>query len=116
MSTYNRLKNVFLRRYFTGQFSAKPCVHVDLIQNVDPASDVCAQCVALGETWPALRMCLICGHVGCCEDAKYQHAHNHYRETGHPLIKPYKERRADWIWCYEDDAFFEQTTLDRYRT
>jgi uncharacterized UBP type Zn finger protein len=49
-------------------------------------------------------MCLICGHVGCCEDAKYQHALNHYRDTGHQLVKPYRERGMNWIWCYEDET------------
>jgi len=99
--------NAGLRRLFTGTFAKKECSHLDLINDVDPASDVCDQCVELGERWPALRMCLICGHVGCCQDAKYQHALRHYDETGHPLIKPHLEASMDWIWCYEDEALLD---------
>jgi uncharacterized UBP type Zn finger protein len=107
MISYHRLINTFLRRYFTGRFAATPCTHLDLINDVEPSSRVCDQCVELGESWPALRMCLICGHVGCCEDAKHQHALNHYRDTGHPLVKPYRERGMNWIWCYEDEALLD---------
>jgi uncharacterized UBP type Zn finger protein len=52
-------------------------------------------------------MCLVCGHVGCCDKAKNQHALQHFQQTGHPLIKPYKERGMDWIWCYEDRALLQ---------
>ena len=107
MISFHRIANVFLRRLFTGQFARKPCTHLDLMDDVEPSSEVCDQCVELGETWPALRMCLICGHVGCCEDAKYQHALRHYQDTGHPLVKPYLERGQDWIWCYEDQALLD---------
>jgi len=52
-------------------------------------------------------MCLVCGHVGCCDQAKNQHALKHYRETGHPLTKPYKEPAMNWIWCYADQALLQ---------
>ena len=107
MISFQRLVNAGLRRLFTGRFGQTECSHLDLINDVEPWSDVCDQCVELGETWPALRMCLICGHVGCCEDAKYQHAKNHYEETGHELIRPLNERGMDWIWCYEDKALLD---------
>lgn len=107
MVSFQRLVNAGLRRLFTGTFAKIECRHLDLINDVEPSSDVCDQCVELGETWPALRMCLICGHVGCCQDAKYQHALRHYEETGHQLIKPHLERAMDWIWCYEDRALLD---------
>jgi len=107
MSVYQRVVNTVMRRWFTGQFSTKECSHLDLISDVEPSSDVCDQCVELGETWPALRMCLICGQVGCCEDAKYQHALRHFEETGHQLIRPHNELGMDWIWCYEDKALLD---------
>lgn len=78
-----------------------------MIKDVEPKSDVCDQCVELGETWPALRKCLTCGHVGCCEQAKYQHALRHFQKTGHPLVMPYRERGMKWIWCYEDQALLD---------
>jgi len=92
MALHHRMLNVLLRRAWTGQFSAIPCSHLDMINDVEPSSQVCDQCVALGETWPELRMCLICGHVGCCEDSRYQHARRHFEATGHPLIMPYGAR------------------------
>ena len=107
MALHHRMLNVLLRRAWTGQFSAIPCSHLDMINDVEPSSQVCDQCVALGETWPELRMCLICGHVGCCEDSRYQHARSHFEATGHPLIMPYGARGMDWIWCYEDRALLD---------
>ncbi len=107
MALHHRMLNVLLRRVWTGQFSAIPCSHLDMVNDVEPSSQVCDQCVGLGETWPELRMCLICGHVGCCEDSKYQHARRHFEATGHPLIMPYGIRRMNWIWCYEDRALLD---------
>jgi uncharacterized UBP type Zn finger protein len=104
MGLSHKIINVFLRRSWTGQFSEKTCTHLGMISPVHPSAEVCEECVALGDQWPALRMCLICGHIGCCEKAKNQHALKHFHQTGHPLIKPYKERGMNWIWCYEDQA------------
>lgn len=105
---FTKIMNVFLRRAWTGRFGATPCSHLDMIGEVEAQSDVCDQCVALGSTWPALRMCLTCGHVGCCEKAEHQHALNHYRETGHPLVVPHLEPSMHWIWCYEDQALIDR--------
>jgi hypothetical protein len=46
----------FLRRAWTGQFTRRPCSHLDMVNDVEPASEVCEQCVAFGDSWPALRM------------------------------------------------------------
>ena len=67
MAAIHTFINFFLRRLWTGQFPKKDCSHLDMIRDVEAASDVCDQCVELGDSWPALRMCLTCGHVGCCE-------------------------------------------------
>lgn len=37
--------------------------------------------------WMHLRLCLTCGHAGCSDDAKYQHATKHFHATGHPIIQ-----------------------------
>ncbi|GLY28022.1 Na+/H+ antiporter [Kineosporia sp. NBRC 101731] len=69
-----------------------------------PASrpDACPECVALGErTWVHLRMCLDCGHVGCCDSSPRRHADAHYRETGHPVMRSI-ELGESWRWCFED--------------
>jgi uncharacterized UBP type Zn finger protein len=110
MAATHRLLNMFLRRAWTGQFTRRPCSHLDMINNVQPASEVCQQCVALGDSWPALRMCLSCGHVGCCEKTKHQHALKHFQATGHPLVRPYKERGMNWIWCYLDKTLLDSPT------
>jgi uncharacterized UBP type Zn finger protein len=111
MAATHRLLNVFLRRAWTGQFTRRPCSHLDMVNNVKPASEVCEQCVALGDRWPALRMCLTCGHVGCCEKTRNQHALKHFQATGHPLVRPYKERGMNWIWCYLDETLLDSPTL-----
>ena len=107
MAPTHRLINVFLRRAWTGQFTTRPCTHLDMANDVQPAAEVCEQCVALGDSWPALRMCLTCGHVGCCEKTKNQHALKHFQATGHPLVRPYKERGMNWVWCYLDKTLLD---------
>jgi transposase len=37
----------------------------------------------MGNTWVHLRLCLTCGHVGCCGDSKNRHATKHL----HALIE-----------------------------
>lgn len=106
-----KLINPFLRKAWTGQFAERECDHLSLIQKVVPEADICRSCVELGDTWPALRMCLICGHVGCCEKAKNQHAYKHYEETGHPLVRPHLERGMHWTWCYIDRALLPPAVL-----
>ena len=106
--TPTKIINIFLRRVWTGQFRSKPCSHVHLARaDIGPASEVCGDCVALGDSWPALRMCLLCGYVGCCDKSKNKHAREHFRQTGHPLTRPYKERGMDWVWCYVDEALLD---------
>ncbi len=103
-----------LRVVFTGQAGDKPCSHLDQIAVIDPTTDVCRQCVELDSVWPALRMCLICGFVGCCDTSRYRHMRAHARETGHPLFRSIRMDEG-WFWCYEDAAFFPKRSLERYR-
>ena len=63
----------------------------------------------MGETWVSLRLCLICGHVGCCDGSKNKHATEHFHSTGHPLILS-MEPGEDWAWCYEDEVYLELTS------
>ena len=79
----------------------------------EPTTAECEQCVATGDIWPALRMCLICGFVGCCDTSKNRHMAGHHAETGHPIFRSINADEG-WIWCYDDDAFFEKSTLERY--
>jgi uncharacterized UBP type Zn finger protein len=71
-------------------------------QGPEPTSDGCAQCHAAGESnWAHLRMCLTCGHVGCCDSSPHQHATAHFQQTGHPVMRSIEPGEA-WRWCYVD--------------
>jgi monovalent cation:H+ antiporter-2, CPA2 family len=85
---------------------AEPCEHVSQIQPVIPRSSGCEECLALGASWNELRVCLSCGHVGCCEDSTHAHALRHFNETGHPLIASF-ERGETWGWCYVHRRYIE---------
>src|SRR5215471_13760684 len=82
------------------------CEHFRDIEPVTPASRGCEDCIAIGATWTELRVCLVCGHVGCCEDSQHAHALRHFNATGHPIIAPL-ERGETWSWCYVDRRYFE---------
>ena len=82
------------------------CTHVDQAADVGPdAIGVCPDCVAIGSRWVHLRMCLVCGHVGCCDNSPNRHATAHFNATGHPLIRSL-EPGEDWWWCYVDEVAF----------
>lgn len=66
--------------------------------------DGCEECLAMGDTWVHLRICLTCGHIGCCNDSKNKHAAKHYEETGHPIMRSF-EPGESWVWCFPDEAF-----------
>jgi len=78
------------------------CAHTRLAQPVTPTSTGCEECLELGDTWVHLRVCMTCGHVGCCDSSKNKHATKHYRATGHPVIRSF-EPGETWAWCYEDE-------------
>lgn len=63
---------------------------------------VCATCVELGWTWVHLRMCLTCGHVGCCDSSRGKHAAAHFGDDGHPVMRSVEPGEA-WRWCYVDE-------------
>ena len=81
------------------------CQHFDQIRAVTPSAKGCEDCLKLGESWIGLRLCLTCGHVGCCDDSKNRHATEHFNQTQHPLIRSL-ERGEKWGWCYLDKVLF----------
>ena len=81
-----------------------PCSHLDQIRNVSSQASGCEDCILIGDTWVHLRMCLTCGHVGCCDSSKNRHARHHHAETTHPIVRSY-EPHEDWRWCYPDDMY-----------
>jgi predicted ester cyclase len=95
---------------FTGQVADKPCPHLADVRVTRPTADVCDDC-GPDDVWPALRMCLTCGHVGCCDTSTNKHAKAHWEESGHPLMRSIRTDEG-WIWCYADDALFQRRTLE----
>lgn len=79
------------------------CTHLDTIQvtELPAAVDGCADCLREGGVWMHLRICLQCGHVGCCDDSPGRHASRHAADTGHPIIRSL-EPGEDWSWCFDD--------------
>jgi uncharacterized UBP type Zn finger protein len=78
------------------------CEHVSQIRDVTPSADGCEDCLKIGATWVHLRLCLECGHVGCCDSSPNKHATKHFRKTKHPIIRSF-EPGEDWLWCYVDE-------------
>ncbi|AZI44406.1 hypothetical protein EHF33_16145 [Deinococcus psychrotolerans] len=86
------------------------CTHLDQIdRSVTPSADGCEECLKLGDTWIHLRLCLICGHVGCCDSSKNKHATAHFHATRHPLVQS-AEPGEDWLYCYVDELTMEPGT------
>jgi uncharacterized UBP type Zn finger protein len=78
------------------------CPHINEIKNVKPSANGCEECLKMGDTWVHLRMCLICGHVGCCDSSKNKHATKHFHRTKHPIVQSI-EPGENWRWCYVDE-------------
>ncbi|HUI83707.1 MAG TPA: UBP-type zinc finger domain-containing protein [Candidatus Binatia bacterium] len=81
---------------------AARCTHLDSIKVAQTDIHVCPECVELGDRWVHLRLCLECGHVGCCDSSKNKHATKHFHRLGHPLIRSI-EPGETWMWCYVDE-------------
>ncbi len=78
------------------------CTHLDKIKITSTDKHECEECVKLGDSWVHLRLCLSCGHVGCCDSSKNKHATRHYHSSSHPLIRSI-EPGESWVWCYVDE-------------
>ena len=78
------------------------CTHLDQVRAVEPRTPRgCEECLRTNGWWVHLRLCLVCGHVGCCDDSPNRHAAHHFHRTRHPIIKSF-EPSEDWGWCYVD--------------
>jgi uncharacterized UBP type Zn finger protein len=78
------------------------CTHRDQTRSVQPSANGCEECLKTGDRWMHLRMCLTCGHVGCCDSSVNKHATKHYHATGHPIMRSI-EPGENWMWCYVDE-------------
>jgi hypothetical protein len=78
------------------------CTHRNQIREVVPRSKGCEECLAMGDRWVHLRVCLTC-------DSKNKHAMKHFQSTGHPLVKPMEEGE-EWLWCFADEVMLPLNT------
>jgi hypothetical protein len=78
------------------------CTHLDQIADVTPSGEGCKECLETGGRWVHLRLCLSCGHVGCCDSSPGRHASAHFRKDGHAVIRSF-EPGEEWRWCFVDE-------------
>lgn len=97
-----KFQELIFRVLYRNQSKGKVCTHRDLIHEVTPSADGCEDCLKIGDTWVHLRICKICGHVGCCDNSKNKHATQHFHATGHPIMQSL-EPGENWMWCYVDE-------------
>jgi hypothetical protein len=82
------------------------CTHLDQIKvEAEPSAGGCEECIRDGGRWVHLRMCRVCGHVGCCDSSPAKHATAHFHSSGHPLVSSF-EPGESWWWCYSDEVSF----------
>ena len=82
------------------------CTHLDQIAVARPAAVAgCEDCLAIGGRWVHLRVCRVCGRIGCCDSSPNRHASHHARAEGHPIVTSV-EPGENWSYCYVDDAMF----------
>ena len=86
---------------------APVCTHLDQVELTELPDEAagCEDCLREGGKWVHLRICLTCGHVGCCDSSPARHASAHARDSSHPIVRSI-EAGEDWSWCYMDEAAF----------
>jgi uncharacterized UBP type Zn finger protein len=82
----------------------RSCQHIERSEEIAPNTTGCEECLKSGDSWVHLRLCLTCGHVGCCDSSKNKHATKHFHATSHPVIRSF-EPGEKWRWCYVDEVF-----------
>ncbi|MEO7103385.1 MAG: UBP-type zinc finger domain-containing protein [Gemmatimonadaceae bacterium] len=87
--------------------ASQKCAHLDHVRDVKPRTpNGCEECLKMHSTWVHLRLCLECGHVGCCDSSPNKHATKHFHQTSHPIVRSF-EPGEDWGWCFVDEMVFE---------
>jgi uncharacterized UBP type Zn finger protein len=86
---------------------AAECTHLDAVELLEPDGPVagCEECLASGDRWMHLRMCLTCGHIGCCDSSPNRHARAHHESSEHPIARSV-EPGEDWSFCFVDELMF----------
>jgi uncharacterized UBP type Zn finger protein len=84
------------------------CQHITRATEHAPNTpDGCEECLEMGDTWVHLRLCMQCGHVGCCDNSKNRHATKHFLATKHPVIRSFQPGET-WRYCYLDDLLVDE--------
>ena len=101
-------ERTFINIHMNQKDRGPSCVHLDqVVKNVNPKTpEGCEECLQMGSTWVHLRLCLNCGHVGCCDQSTNKHGTKHFHSSGHPIIRSY-EPGENWKWCFIDEIFKE---------
>jgi hypothetical protein len=89
------------------------CTHLNEVKDVTPSGNGCVECLEMGDRWVHLRLCMTCGHIGCCDSSPNKHATAHFHADGHPLVTSY-EPGENWWWCYQDEVAFEVAGVPTY--
>ena len=85
------------------QLHSAACTHQGTTRPVEPSAPGCEECLRTGDWWVHLRICMSCGHVGCCDSSPNRHATRHFHDTDHPIVMSH-EPGEDWAWCYRDNT------------
>ena len=86
---------------------ADGCTHLEqILVEVPDSVPGCEDCLAIGGRWVHLRLCMTCGHVGCCDSSPNRHASKHAAAEQHPVVRSV-EPGERWYWCYVDEIAFE---------
>ncbi|MEV0011961.1 UBP-type zinc finger domain-containing protein [Streptomyces sp. NPDC051840] len=81
------------------------CLHVAELPRPEPApaDTTCPECLVAGTHPVQLRLCLVCGHVACCDSSPLKHATAHFESTGHPVMRSFDSGES-WRWCFVDGS------------
>ncbi len=83
------------------------CDHLEHAGDPPPRTKGCEECLRIGSRWVHLRRCLVCGHVGCCDNSPNRHARGHFEGTGHATIQSAQPGEA-WRYCFVDDLLVDE--------
>jgi hypothetical protein len=64
----------------------------------------CPRCLEIGSNWVHLRMCMVCGEIGCCDSSPQTHAHFHWEQSKHAVIRSL-EPDEKWKFSYELNGY-----------
>ena len=84
------------------------CAHFGHVHGVKAKTNGCEECLKMGDSWVHLRLCMECGHVGCCDSSKNKHGTKHFHATKHPIMRSI-EPEEEWGWCYVDELMLDFT-------